>query len=118
MALTLDVAPTILESAGIPKPAVMQGTSLVPLMAGQKIQWRDDSLYEHLFKHARIPKSEGVRTDRWKYVRYTDFEPVYEELYDLETDPLERKNLADAPEFKMQLTQLRDRCDELIREAE
>lgn len=118
MALTLDVAPTILDLAGVAVPDGMQGSSLVPLVEGEEVQWREDWLYEHLFKHARIPKSEGVRTDRWKYVRYVDFEPVYEELYDLKADPLERKNLARLPEFKQKLTQLRDRCDDLIREAE
>jgi arylsulfatase A-like enzyme len=118
MALTLDLAPTILDLAGIAVPDVMQGRSLVPLTEGEEVEWRDDWLYEHLFKHARIPKSEGVRTGDWTYVRYVDFEPVYEELYNLKTDPLERKNLADVPEFKKKLTQLRKRCDELIREAE
>jgi arylsulfatase A-like enzyme len=118
MALSLDIAPSILEMAGVAVPEVMQGHSLVPLMEGKQVDWRTDWLYEHLFAHSRIPKSEGVRTDQWKYVRYVDIEPVYEELYDLKEDPLERNNLATLPASQRRPAQLRDRCDELIREAE
>ena len=119
MALNIDIAPTILDLAGLPIPKGTQGRSLVPLLAGRDVDvnWRSDFFCEHLFDHPDIPKSEGVRTERWKYIRYFEQQPVYEELYDLESDPSESVNLVEESEFAEQLRGLRDRCDRLRQEA-
>lgn len=96
MTLNIDIAPTILEYAGINIPSRMQGRSLVPLSMGQPVaDWRKDFFYEHLFtaEWAPIPQTEGIRTERWKYIRYVGEDPVYEELFDLKNDPLETKNV-------------------------
>jgi arylsulfatase A-like enzyme len=93
LVLNIDLAPTILDLAHVAAPSEMQGRSLVPLIEGKNVNWRDDFFYEHRFRHPKIPMSEGVRTTRWKYVRYTSVRPVYEELFDLEHDPLERITL-------------------------
>ena len=66
-----------------------------------------------LFEHAEIPKHEGVRTARHKYARLFEQEPLHEELYDLEADPLETRNLAADPAHRELLERLRRRCDEL-----
>ena len=118
MALTVDVAPTILDLAGIPVPDVMQGRSLRPFLEGREVAWRDDWLYEHRFPHARIPKNEGVRTRRWKYVRFTEIQPLHEELYDLANDPREERNLAGDPKHAKRLAALRARCMELAKHLE
>ena len=56
--------------AGVPVPSVMQGRSLVPMLTGQTPKdWRTEFFYEHHSVAARIPQSEGVRTERWKYIR-------------------------------------------------
>lgn len=91
--LTIDIAPTILDLAGIRNSTKMQGRSLVPLLYGEKPVWRSEFFYEHLFKHPRIPKTEAVYTERWKYIRYVDQKPVYEQLFDLKNDPDEVHNL-------------------------
>lgn len=109
MVLNIDVAPTVLDMAGIEAPEEMQGRSLVPLLEGKDPDWRDEFFYEHTFDHPRIPKSEGVRTGRWKYVRYTSVEPPYEALFDLKTDPHEERNLADDPEHADKLADMRQR---------
>ena len=116
MALNIDIAPTILELAGLEPPVQMQGRSLVPLLRGESPDWRKDFLFEHFFQtpEIRIPPSEGVRTERWKYIRYLEQQPVHEELYDLHNDKLETRNLADEPRFAKQLNELRKRCDQLI----
>ncbi|MFB3131079.1 MAG: sulfatase [Rhodothermales bacterium] len=114
MVLNIDIAPTLLDLAGLPIPAVMQGRSLVPLLRGEEPEdWRTDFFVEHLMEHKQIVKHEGVRGQRYKYARYFELDPVYEELYDLETDPLETKNLARDPAYAEVLARLRTRCDEL-----
>lgn len=117
MALNVDIAPTILELGGLEVPQEVQGRSLVPLLSGGKSEWRTDFLCEHLFEHPKIPKSEGVRTENWKYIRYFEQQPAYEELYDLENDPHEARNLVGDPWYFKELDQLRKRCDELLQGA-
>jgi arylsulfatase A-like enzyme len=93
MALNIDLAPTIVDFAGGKVPAEMDGRSLKPLLTAEPVQWRDDFFYEHHYHHGgRIPRSEGVRTARWSYITYFDVQPKYEELYDLERDPLQEHN--------------------------
>jgi arylsulfatase A-like enzyme len=118
LALNIDVAPTILDLAGVRIPAAMQGESLVPLLRGETVPWRDEFLYEHRISIKTIPKSEGVRTTRWKYVRYTESDPLVEELYDLQTDPLEERNLANTPQHAERLESMRAKWEELCRSAE
>ncbi|MDX9754771.1 MAG: sulfatase [bacterium] len=99
MTLTIDMAPTLLNLAGIPIPQTMQGKSLVPLLQGEPAAWRKEFYYEHLFEHPAIPKTEGIRTQRWKWVTYPDH-PGADELYDLRHDPLEETNLVQNPEYQ------------------
>lgn len=111
MTLNIDVAPTILRLAGLDPAPGIQGRDLSPLLAGDTPEWREDWFYEHLFEHDTIPKTEGVRNDRWKYFRYLDTDPVHEELYDLESDPQELDNLAGAERAREQLQQMRERLE-------
>ncbi|MHC4751998.1 MAG: sulfatase family protein [Planctomycetota bacterium] len=115
-ALNVDIAPTILELAGLKVPQQMQGQSLVPLLKGKRPKWRTEFFYEHLFEHAAIPRTEALRTQRWKYARYIDYN--YEELYDLKNDPAETINLVDDEKYGKTLTSLRERCNELAQKAE
>jgi arylsulfatase A-like enzyme len=110
-ALNVDLAPTLLDLAGLPMPDGMQGRSLVPLLKEGKAPpgWRTDFFYEHLTLPKIIPPAEGVRTERWKYFRWVDADPVVEELYDLRADPLEEHNLAASPAHAKTLRELRDR---------
>ncbi len=112
MALNVDVAPTMLDLAGAPVPSVMQGRSLKPLLAGEKpAGWRTEFFYEHHAVPARIPPVEAVRTERWKYIRWIKAEPAVEELYDLQNDPLEEKNLIADPAHAAQLKELREKWE-------
>jgi arylsulfatase A-like enzyme len=114
MALNIDIGPTILDLAGVEAPGVMQGRSLAPLLRGEAAgDWRDEFFYEHHFEHPRIPRSEGVRTRRWKYIRYLDSEPMYEELYDLQDDPDEEHNLARDDARQEELDNMRSRLQVL-----
>ncbi len=113
-ALNIDIAPTMLDLAGVEIPRSMQGRSLVPILDGESpADWRTDFFVEHLFNHPEIPKHEGVRQERFKYARYFEQQPVYEELYDLLEDPMETINLVGDSDYSDILTELRRRTDEL-----
>ncbi|HEX4142635.1 MAG TPA: sulfatase [Pirellulales bacterium] len=116
--LNIDLAPTLLDYAGVAAPAAMQGRSLRPLLAaapgvGPPADWRSDFFYEHHTFPAILPPSEGVRTDDWKYIRYVEPNPLVEELYDLAADPAELHNLALDPAHRPTLDRLRARWSEL-----
>lgn len=114
LALNIDIAPTILDLAGLEIPKGMQGRSLRPLLTGRDEGWREDFFYEHHFPYGgRIPDSEGVRGERWKYVRYTGVNPVVEQLFDLKADPLEQEDLAARTEHQRRLERMRERWREL-----
>lgn len=115
MVLNLDLAPTLLEFAGVAVPKQEQGRSLLPLLHGQTpADWRTDFLFEHLFHHKNIPKSEGVRTERYSYVRWFESNPLVEELYDHQADPQQVKNRIADPRWADLAQRLRKRTDELI----
>jgi arylsulfatase A-like enzyme len=112
MVLSIDFAPTMLAMAGVAAPTRMQGVSLVPLLQTKPDTWRDAFFFEHLYEHnGQIVPSEGVRTDRWKYIRYIKQDPIVEELYDLENDPYELRNMSADPTHASRLTELRARWE-------
>ena len=108
LVLNIDVAPTLLDLAGVKAPRGMDGQSLAPLLRGDKTAWRDHFFYEHHFHYGgKIPRTEGVRTKDWKYITYFDVKPAHEELYDLRNDPLEEKNLVGERSARDKLGELR-----------
>ncbi len=120
LVLNIDLAPTILDLAGVERPASTQGSSLVPLLEDGKDQWRSDFLFQY-FNEASNPRRmqreiQGVRNKRWKYIRTSD-EEVPEELYDLKNDPIEYKNLVNDPAHRATLNALRKRLKELQEET-
>jgi arylsulfatase A-like enzyme len=118
MSLNLDITPTILDWASIPIPDNVQGLSLVPLLEGKKDSLREDCFYEHPFEYeGKIPQSEGIRSNSWKYIRWISQDPVYEELYDLKNDPDEMNNLARDGSCQSQLKKMRSRWAELREEC-
>lgn len=119
LALNIDIAPTVLDLAGATVPAAMQGRSLAPLVRGEPIAWRQDFFCENNFSMPSqyYPLIEGVRTARWKYVRYVDVQPVYEQLFNLDRDVNEITDLARRKEHAATLAGLRRRCDQLRAEA-
>jgi len=100
MVQTIDFAPTILALAGVADTGPRDGTSLVPILEGRTPAWRSSILIEYysdtVFPRILTMGYEAVRTERYKYIRYTDL-PGMDELYDLETDPFELDNLIGSP---------------------
>jgi N-acetylglucosamine-6-sulfatase len=110
--LTVDVAPTLLEMCQAPPLENIQGRSLVKLATTGDEQWRKAWLYHYNYEKQfpYTPNIRGVRTDRWKLVRYPhgDGRPDRHprEMYDLANDPLERNNLAADPLYAAQRDEL------------
>ena len=101
MVQNIDVAPTVLEVAGINAPEQMQGLSMVPILKGEDTNWRDRIFYEYYWEYAfpQTPTMHGVRTDRYKYIRYHGVWDT-NEFYDLQEDPYEMHNLIASPEHQ------------------
>lgn len=118
IALNTDIAPTILGLAGLPIPKTIQGRSLIPFMKRYlPMDWRQGFLYEHASGPKAIPPSEGIRTERFKYIRWLkpDAESIkagdfrQEQLFDLDADPNELTDLSQLPknaEFMEQMRQV------------
>jgi N-acetylglucosamine-6-sulfatase len=106
----VDIAPTLMAYAGMPKPKQMQGESFIPLLKGQTVaNWRDRAFYEYYWEQAfpQTPTMFGVRTDRYKYIfNYGVWDA--NELYDLKEDPYEVNNLIRSPEHQQIAEQLRE----------
>jgi N-acetylglucosamine-6-sulfatase len=118
MALNLDLAPTILDLAGLTVPASMQGRSLVPILRGGEAPLRDAFLYEYDADtgYPVVPSIFAIRTLGRKYVTYPD-RPGDEELYDLAADPSELTNLARRPEWQETRDGLRQQLDRLLQQT-
>ncbi|MDL2308630.1 sulfatase [Bacteroidales bacterium OttesenSCG-928-B11] len=113
----IDYAETFLDLAGITIPDDMQGRSLLPLLRGEKVEWRD-ALYYHYYEYPSIhavKRHYGVRTDRYKLIHfYYDIDEW--ELYDLQNDPKEMNNVIDAPQYQEIKKMLMKRLAELREE--
>ena len=97
----IDIAPTVLDVAGLRAPPHMQGMSIVPLLERTRADWRDSVFYEYYWEmdFPQTPTMFGVRTERYKYIRYHGIWDT-NEFYDLSEDPNEMQNLIDAPEHQ------------------
>lgn len=100
MVLNIDLAPTLLDMLGIPVPAAIQGSSLVPVMKNGNTAGRDSWLYEYFPEFpTHVPGMTAVRTDRYKYIEYQE-NVRKPELYDLKKDPGEKHNLMNSTRGK------------------
>lgn len=120
----VDVAPTILDSVGIPIPNTMQGRNLLPLLDRKIKDWKN----EVFIQISESCVARAIRTERWKYCAiaedkdgwldscsdtYTDYQ-----LYDLYSDPYELVNLAGRREYRNIIEELKERLIARIQEVE
>jgi arylsulfatase A-like enzyme len=110
----LDFAPTFLELAGVAPPAEMQGRSLVPVLRGQApADWRK-SIYYHYYEFPAehsVARHDGVRTQRHKLIHFYELDE--RELYDLERDPDELRNVYGDPAYADIAAELRSELQRL-----
>jgi len=116
LALNVDIAPTILDAAGLPVPEGVQGASFLPLARGESIPWRDAILYEYFWERpfVQTPTVLGARTERYKYCWYHGTFDL-NELYDLKEDPHEMRNLIDDPRYFGMRGEMERKLRELVK---
>ncbi len=114
----LDIAPTVLDLAGLEPPPQMRGRSLVPLARGEQIPWRDAVLYEYFWErnYPQTPTLHALRSDSHKYIRAHGVWDL-DELYDLTSDPGEENNLIFSPGHEAIAAQMGARLFELLVET-
>ena len=102
-----DVMPTVLDIAGVECPQGVDGASVLPLIEGGDVEWREDIHGEH-FHRRFVPQSIQFVTDgHRKYVWYSAL--GIEQFFDLEADPQELHNLAGDPARAQEVAHWRDR---------
>ena len=120
MALSIDLAPTLLEVAGLQPGADIQGRSLVPVLKQEARDWRSSFLIEYfsdtVFPRIRNMGYVAVRTSRHKYIQYRELQGM-DELYDLETDPYEEMNIIDRSDAREALQKMQAELRRLIEQT-
>lgn len=92
--VNIDIAPTLLDLADLPIPSAIQGVSILPLLTGENKNIRDE-VYYHYYEGGgghNVSPHFGVRTDRYKLIRFYDSVDSWE-LFDLDEDRDEVRNL-------------------------
>lgn len=117
MVQNIDYAPTLLDLAGIPIPSDIQGLSLKGLMTGEAESLARDSLYYHYYQgiesEHHVAKQYGVRTATHKLIRFNDVGMDHWEMYDLQNDPGEMRNVYDDPAYEDVRQDLHQKLQEL-----
>lgn len=115
MVMNIDLAPTVLDFAGISVPEDMQGKSLKPMLEGDSPNdWRE-AVYYHYYEYplmTHVNPHYGVRTDRYKLIHfYGDVEGW--ELYDLKNDPNEVNNIYNDDTNETLIKQMKEKLNSL-----
>lgn len=119
----IDLPPTLLDAAGIPVPAHMQGRSILPLIRREPVNWQEEVFVQ--ISESQVGRA--VRTRRWKYSvvapglhgsQHSGSEHYAEEcLYDLQSDPYELRNLIGFESHRKVAEVMRERLLRRMREA-
>ena len=114
----IDVAPTLLEAAGLVPPEGLDGRSMLPILRDPTAPWRSELLYEYFWERnfPQTPTVHALRGDRYKYIRYHGIWDV-DELYDLQEDPLESRNLIASKEHQKIGVEMNRRLFEILEET-
>ncbi|MEG3604277.1 MAG: sulfatase [Verrucomicrobiota bacterium] len=111
LCVNVDLAPTILELAGINPPDAMQGKSMVPILRGKKPKkWRESQFYTYW----GAPNHYGIRTSRFTYLKVFG-DGVGTELYDRKIDPHQKTNFAQDPSYASELRLLEKQLSSQIK---
>ena len=111
----IDIAPTLMEVAGLDPDADMDGDSFWSLARGHSVSWRNSLLYEYYWEwnYPQTPTVFAIRGDRYKFIRYHGLWDT-DELYDLRQDPMEMTNLINSPEHQEIAADLKKQLFDLL----
>lgn len=114
----IDIMPSILAAAGRTAPSTGDGASWVPLAQGKSAAWRKDLLYEYYWERnfPQTPTLHALRTDRYKFIRCQGVWDI-DELYDIQEDPLESRNLIFSEKHQPIVKELRGRLFQLLEQS-
>ena len=116
----VDIYPTLCEVAELPLPEHLEGTSFAPLLHERHRPWKSAAFSQFLRDGIWVAADgvpymgHAIRTERYRYVEWMNWETkeyVARELYDQHTDPQENKNVAEMPQFKGTVRELKQRLD-------
>jgi arylsulfatase A-like enzyme len=118
MVLDVDLAPTLLDLAGVEIPKSMQGKSVLKAVGSHPELWRQEWLYDYYeYPGPELVKPHrGIRTTTHKLIHYYN-DPEEFELYDLVNDPAEKHNLYGDPAHAAIQAELTARLERLLRET-
>jgi N-acetylglucosamine-6-sulfatase len=120
MVLSIDLAPTLLELAGVEPGAELQGRSLIPVLASDSRDWRSSFLVEYysdtVFPRINRMGYVAARTERHKYIQYRELKGM-DELYDLEADPFEETNIIGRPDAAGTLERMKAELGRLLEQT-
>ncbi len=114
LVMNLDIAPTMLDVAGVTIPNEVQGKSMLPLLTKKNAAWRNE-LYYHYYEattHSVSPHF-GIKTIPYKLIRFYEKVTGWE-LYDLQKDPHEMNNIYGKPGYEKITAQLKGQLNKLI----
>ncbi len=131
---TLDILPTLFEIAGSAPPEILDGKSMLRMLKNGEYKHHEELYFSYTgvnvgnadWKRVKTPYPiRAVRNKKYKYIRNLNHEipnpkqgwiKPYEELYDIQTDPLETNNLADLKEMQSIKNELSMKMDEWMEE--
>lgn len=120
MVLSIDLAPTLLEMAGVTPGNQLQGKSWVPIFNETVNNWRSSFLVEY-YSDTVFPRMlnmgyKAVRNQQYKYIHYVDLKGM-NELYDIINDPYELHNVIDDPKMATVLAEMKEELNRLLQET-
>jgi N-acetylglucosamine-6-sulfatase len=115
----IDIMPTVLAAAGAAGPKGLDGMNWLPLVQGQAAPWRKELLYEYYWERnfPQTPTMHALRGERYKFIRYQGIWDT-DELYDMQEDPLESRNLIADPRLADVVKQMRERLFDVLEKTD
>jgi N-acetylglucosamine-6-sulfatase len=90
----------------------------IPLAQNKPVPWRKELLYEYYWERSfpQTPTMHALRGDRYKFIRYQGIWDI-DELYDMQEDPLESRNLISDPRYAATVKEMRDRLFDILEQT-